>query len=131
MIRGQQLDIDYEQRGKKFTEDEILNMYSRKTCALISAACVCGAICANASDKELHKARSYGVALGLAFQLADDLLDFANEKPGKKTYATEFGEKMTKEKAWEHTENAVKIAGSIPDGAFLKELVISLCDRTM
>jgi len=130
MIRGQQLDMDFERGSKKKLSDEdILNMYSRKTCALISAACVCGAICANASDKDLHKARSYGVALGLAFQLADDLLDLDSEKPGKKTYATEFGKKKTKEKAWEHTENAVKIAGSISDGTFLKELVISLCER--
>ncbi|MCL2754136.1 MAG: polyprenyl synthetase family protein [Oscillospiraceae bacterium] len=129
MIRGQQLDIQFEASEKKLTEDDIINMYNRKTGALISAACVCGAICAGASDKNLHKARGYGVALGLAFQLADDLLDFAKEKPGKKTYATEFGEKRTKEKAWEYTESAVKIAGSISDGAFLKELVIMLCER--
>jgi geranylgeranyl diphosphate synthase type II len=130
MIRGQQSDMDFESGTAKLTEDDILGMYNRKTCALISAACVCGAICANANEKNLHKARSYGVALGLAFQMTDDLLDADTEKSGKKTYATLFGVKKTKEKAWEYADSAVKIAGSIPDSAFLKEMAISLNKRT-
>ncbi|MCL1831355.1 MAG: polyprenyl synthetase family protein [Oscillospiraceae bacterium] len=128
MIRGQQLDMDYES-SKKLSEDDILGMYNRKTCALISAACVCGAICAGASEKNLHKARSYGVALGLAFQMTDDLLDVDSEKHDKKTYATVFGKAKTKEKAWEYADSAVKIAGSIPDSAFLKEMAIILNKR--
>jgi geranylgeranyl diphosphate synthase type II len=128
MIRGQQLDMDYEKKSK-LTEDDIVNMYSRKTCALISAACVCGAICGKTSDKDIHKARSYGVALGLAFQMTDDLLDLDCEKSEKKTFATLFGKKKTKEKAWEYADSAIKIAGSIPEGAFLKELAIKLNER--
>jgi geranylgeranyl pyrophosphate synthase len=129
MIRGQQLDMEFERRGKKISEDDILGMYNRKTCALISAACVCGAICADAAEKDVHKARSYAVALGLAFQLTDDLLDLDTEKAGKKTFATLFGAKKAKEKAWEYADAAIKIAGSIPDSAFLKELVIALNSR--
>jgi geranylgeranyl diphosphate synthase type II len=129
MIKGQQLDMDYEIRLEKITEDDIIGMYNRKTCALISAACVCGAICADASDKRIHTARAYGVALGLAFQLADDLLDFKTEKSGKKTYATLFGEKKTKSKAREYTDMAVKIAEKISGGEFLLELAVQLNKR--
>jgi geranylgeranyl pyrophosphate synthase len=131
MIKGQQLDMDYERETAiTITEDDIIEkLYSRKTCALISAACVCGAICADASDKNIHLARSYGVALGLAFQLTDDLLDLSSEKKDKKTYATLFSEKQTKEKAWEYTELAVKIAEQFPKGEFLKDLAISLNSR--
>ena len=138
MIKGQQIDMDYEQEtpaGKtgssaEITEDDIIEkLYIRKTCALISAACVCGAICGNAKDKDIHLARNFGVSLGLAFQLTDDLLDFKTEKSGKKTFATLFGEKKTKEKAWEYTEIAVKIAEKLPNGDFLKDIAITLNNR--
>jgi geranylgeranyl pyrophosphate synthase len=132
MIRGQQLDMDYESRpNAELTEDDLINMYSRKTCALISGACVCGAICGkNSTDKDIHKARGYGVALGLAFQMTDDLLDLDEDsQTTKKTFATLFGKKRTKEKAWEYADSAIKIAGSIPEGAFLKELAIKLNER--
>jgi geranylgeranyl diphosphate synthase type II len=129
MIRGQQLDIEYESH-KKISPDDIINMYNRKTCALISAACVCGAICAGARDKDVHMARSYGVALGLAFQLADDLLDYdTDSQSGKKSYATLFGEKKCREKANEYTDTAVKIAQKLPKNKFLKELAESLNNR--
>jgi geranylgeranyl diphosphate synthase type II len=134
MIKGQQLDMDYERGNPPWGacavgEDDIIAMYNRKTCALISAACVCGAICANANDKDIHLARSYGVALGLAFQLTDDLLDFQTEKKDKKTYASLFGEKRAKEKAFEYTDVAAKIAGKLPKGEFLNELAVSLNNR--
>jgi geranylgeranyl diphosphate synthase type II len=129
MIRGQQIDMDFETQ-KKISDEDIINMYSRKTCALISAACVCGAICANARDKDIHMARSFGVALGLAFQIADDLLDFKEDKQsGKKTYATLFGEKKAKEKAREYTDTAIKIMDKLPNNEFLKELAVGLNNR--
>jgi geranylgeranyl diphosphate synthase type II len=128
MIKGQQLDMDYE-KTDKLSEEDIINMYNRKTCALISAGCVCGAICAEASDKHIHLARSFGVALGLAFQIADDLLDLKTEKTGKKTYATLFGEKRAGEKSREYTDMVIKIADRLPKSEFLKELAISLNNR--
>ena len=130
MIKGQQLDMDYENTDNISEEDIIEKLYIRKTGALISAACVCGAICAGASDKDVHASRNFGVALGLAFQLTDDLLDYKTEKKDKKTYATLFGEKKTKEKAWEYTEMAVKIAEKFPNSDFLKDLTITLNSRS-
>ncbi|MCL2036565.1 MAG: polyprenyl synthetase family protein [Oscillospiraceae bacterium] len=130
MIKGQQLDMDFEGIApEKISEDELIGMYNRKTCALISAACVCGAICADTSDKNLHLARGYGVALGLAFQIADDLLDFESEKTGKKTYPVLFGKKKAVEKSREYTDTAVKIAGKLREGEFLRELAITLNKR--
>jgi geranylgeranyl diphosphate synthase type II len=130
MVKGQQMDIDFEKKlVGDITEDELMGMYNRKTCALISAACVSGALCADAGEKKIHAARGYGVALGLAFQLNDDLLDFSNEKKDKKTYATLFGENKTKEKAAEYTETAVNIADKFPKGDFLRELALNLNKR--
>ena len=132
MIKGQQYDMDYERRAVgELTSEGLLAMYSRKTCALISAACVCGAICANAPDKSLHDARGYGFALGLAFQIADDLLDFNTEKPDKKTIPVLIGEKKARELAESYTDIAVKTAEKLPNsnGTFLKELALSLNNR--
>ncbi|MCL1881635.1 MAG: polyprenyl synthetase family protein [Oscillospiraceae bacterium] len=132
MVRGQQLDMDFESaKSNTLDEDAIIGMYNRKTCALISGACVCGAICASASDKDIHKAKSYGIALGLAFQMTDDLLDLENESKDKKTFATLFGAKKTNEKADEYTDMALKIAKSIPDSEFLQQLATMLIKRTV
>lgn len=129
MIKGQQRDMDLEKSPEKVTEQELLAMYSRKTCALLSAACVCGAMCAGASEKKLHDARGYGFALGLAFQITDDLLDIDTEKNGKKTVPLLTGEKKARELANSYTDTAVKTAEKLPDGEFLKELAITLSDR--
>jgi len=128
MIKGQQLDMSYEKSGK-ITHDELIGMYNRKTCALISAACVCGAITADAPDRDLHMARGYGVALGLAFQITDDLIDFETEKSGKKTIPVLSGSEKAVELSREYTDMAVKIAEKLPNGEFLKELALSLISR--
>jgi len=131
MITGQQEDIDFEKKKvSKISEEDLLAMYSRKTSALISAACVCGASCANSvNEKNMNKSRYYGFTLGLAFQFTDDLLDFSTEKKDKKTFPVLFGEKKAKEKAWEYTDMAIKAAESFPDGDFLKDLAITLNSR--
>jgi geranylgeranyl diphosphate synthase type II len=136
MIKGQQSDIDFERRAftgepTAVTEEELLTMYNRKTCALISAACVCGAMCAGAGEGALHNARGYGSALGLAFQITDDLLDLETEKADKKTHPLIVGEKKSRELAQAYTDTAVKIAEKLPNGEFLKELAISLINRKL
>lgn len=58
------------------TEDEYFDILQRKTAYLFSACCEIGAILGNASKDEQIALRDYGLNLGTAFQLADDLLDF-------------------------------------------------------
>jgi len=62
------------------TEDEYFDVLRRKTAYLFSACCEIGAILANASKTEQTALRDYGMNLGTAFQLADDLLDFTAEE---------------------------------------------------
>ena len=73
MIAGQAADMDLCEipdglEGLKY-------IHSRKTGAMIRAAVRMGAICGNASDDKLSALDEYGLSLGLAFQLTDDLLD--------------------------------------------------------
>lgn len=73
MVGGQVLDILSEQR--ECTEQEVLDIQSRKTGALINAACVLGAIAGGASQSQIQAAAGFAGCLGLAFQIRDDMLD--------------------------------------------------------
>jgi octaprenyl-diphosphate synthase len=58
------------------TEAQYLKIIERKTAVLIQGACRCGAILAEASEKEENALADFGFHLGMAFQMADDLLDY-------------------------------------------------------
>ncbi len=74
MVEGQALDLSAE--NARLGEEEVLDLMSRKTGALIAAAVAGGAVAATGSDQGLHAA---GLALGLAFQIADDVLDLTSD----------------------------------------------------
>lgn len=73
MVGGQVLDLAAE--NAVLSEDEIARMQAMKTGALIAFACEAGAIVADAGADERARLRRFGEIVGLAFQLADDLLD--------------------------------------------------------
>jgi octaprenyl-diphosphate synthase len=78
--------IQLTQCGRvEITEAEYLDIVYRKTAYLLSACCEIGAILAGASPIQQEIMRNFGLKIGIAFQLADDLLDFTstNEKLGK------------------------------------------------
>lgn len=70
MVFGQSAEL----AGCK-TERDHLDMYAKKTGALIRGAFVAGALCAKPSDSVINMVSDFAAHLGLAFQLADDLLD--------------------------------------------------------
>lgn len=71
---GQQLDMEFEQR-EDVSEQEYLEMIRLKTAVLLGCALKCGAIIADAPERDVDLLYQFGVNLGLAFQLMDDLLD--------------------------------------------------------
>lgn len=71
---GQQLDMEFEQR-MNVTEGEYLEMIRLKTAVLLGCSLKCGAIAAGAPRKDADALYSFGINIGLAFQLMDDLLD--------------------------------------------------------
>jgi geranylgeranyl diphosphate synthase type II len=80
MIAGQALDVGME--GPVRDLAGLQNVHRRKTGALIRGAVRMGALCGGASANQLISLTSYGEAVGLAFQLADDVLD-ADEDTGE------------------------------------------------
>src|SRR5256884_621165 len=73
MIGGQALDLEAE--AKALPVAALEEMHARKTGALIAASCVIGGLSADSSPKHTGGLRAYGEAIGLAFQIADDVLD--------------------------------------------------------
>ena len=73
MCGGQYLDMAWE--GRKLTEQELTDINSRKTGALLVAACQMGVAAAGGSEAMLAAAGHYGAAVGMAFQIRDDMLD--------------------------------------------------------
>jgi hypothetical protein len=63
-------------KNMETTEDDYLSVIRAKTAALFSAACEVGPIIAETGKAERNALRSYGINLGLAFQLIDDVLDY-------------------------------------------------------
>ena len=100
MVLGQALDIAAETAGRALTLAEITELQAGKTGALIGFSAEAGAILAGADPAPL---RAYAAALGLAFQIADDILDVTgdaatagkrvgkDEEAGKATFVSLLG----------------------------------------
>ncbi|MGB8818117.1 MAG: polyprenyl synthetase family protein [Rhizobiaceae bacterium] len=85
MAGGQALDLEAE--TQKPDEAGIITLQAMKTGALIRFACEAGAVIGNATPLERERLAEYGSAVGLAFQIADDLLDLTADakRMGKRT----------------------------------------------
>ena len=74
VCEGQQYDLDFESQ-EEVTIDEYINMIRLKTAVMLAGCLKTGAILANASEKDQNALYQFGINIGLAFQLVDDLLD--------------------------------------------------------
>ena len=117
MVGGQALDV---RTGKISPDFEGLQCIHRlKTGALIAVAVKAGAILAGANDDKIQSLNVYGSHLGIAFQIADDILNVEGDSrlmgkqtgsdvaSGKVTYPTLLGLENAKTKLVEHVESAV------------------------
>ena len=71
---GQQYDMDFESRND-VSVSEYIEMIRLKTAVLLAAAMKIGAICGGADDRDAQYLYEFGIGIGIAFQLKDDLLD--------------------------------------------------------
>ncbi len=138
MIGGQVIDIQNE--GKNMSLEELINMHSKKTGALIEAACAIGVIIADRVDK-MDEIKDYSHNIGIAFQIVDDILDCTGDanKLGKKTGRDEALDKSTfmkilginesRKLAVEYSNRALNLADKLDKTGFLGELTEFLLNR--
>ena len=130
MIGGQVVDL--LSNDLCMDEDKLLYMYKCKTSALIQASVVSGAILGGATEKDIEKMREFGLYLGLAYQIKDDILDVERDGSiNKVTYlcfkSIEEAEKDVKL----FSQKSIDILNSFVDKdvEFLKELTRRLIYR--
>ena len=137
MVGGQVLDIMSEER--LLSEQEVLDIQSRKTGALIRAACALGAIAGGATQAQYDAACQFAAALGLAFQIRDDMLDVigSQEEMGKgvgtdankNTFVRLYGLEKCEELVQTYTDYALQALNVFEDTKFITELARSLTTR--
>lgn len=140
MVGGQVIDLETE--GKDPSQETILQMYAKKTGALIRAACVMGATLAGADDKTIDAVRVYADKIGLAFQIVDDILDIESDtqtlgKPvgsdaenEKVNYVTRMGTKQGRLLVEKLTREACEALDTVDaDTSYLRQLADSLSHR--
>ena len=138
MVGGQVLDMQSEQR--RCTEQEVLDIQSRKTGALIRAACLLGVLAGGGSEAQLTAASDFASHVGLAFQIRDDMLDVIGNAAElgkatgvdsmKNTFVQLYGTDTCDKMVWAHTEDALTALEVFPDNAYMKQLALQLTDRT-
>jgi geranylgeranyl diphosphate synthase type II len=140
MIGGQTADVLSE--GQPPILDTVRSIHERKTAALIEAACRLGALAGGGSAEQVEALGRYGQFLGLAFQIADDLLDVEgsdrrlgkktgkDRARGKQTYPACVGTGRSRDAACELVGRACEaIAAFRPAGDDLAELARYVVDR--
>ena len=123
LIGGQIADIESE--GKNVDASTLEYIHRSKTGAMITSSVVVGAIIAGASEEQIDKLRAYGERIGLAFQIADDILDVTStseqlgKTPGKDqaankaTYPAIHGIDASTARARQLVDEAVRIAADL------------------
>jgi geranylgeranyl diphosphate synthase type II len=127
MIGGQVIDM--EGQNTSFSLDQLVNLHRMKTGALLTAACRMGAIAAEAHDSAMRSITDYGLHVGLAFQIVDDLLDVTSTpqqvgkltgkdaRKGKNTYPALMGIEASRRESLQRLQLAIDAVAPLGERA--------------
>jgi len=124
LVNGEVLDILSEGHEPELPLVQVI--HERKTAALIGASCEMGAILGGGSDEEIRSLRGYGEHVGIAFQIADDILNVtatpetlgkatgSDAERGKLTYPAVMGIEKARAEAARHRDEALACLTGLP-----------------
>ena len=137
MVGGQVLDIQGEQRT--CNAQEVLDIHTGKTVALIRAACVTGVLIGEGTDAQIQAASNFAYHLGLAFQIRDDMLDVIGQQEdlgkavgtdvNKNTFVRLYGIEECDRMVKDHTQKALEYLKLFHDHNFMADVANMLTDR--
>lgn len=140
MVLGQAIDLASVDRALSLSE--LQNMHRHKTGALIEAAVILGGLSAGATDLQLAQLRQYAAAVGLAFQVQDDIIDVTSDTEtlgktqgadahrNKPTYVSLLGLDGARQRANDLLAQALAALASFDERAdFLRELAAYVVSR--
>ncbi len=141
MVAGQAYDLISE--GREPNREIVEFIHLHKTAAMIRASVKTGALLAEASEDKINRLESYGEAIGLAFQIVDDILDIESTtevmgKPqgsdiqkGKMTYPRVYGIEKSRQKAKELIDKALERLSIFDEKAEpLRQIALYIFKRT-
>ena len=136
MLGGQALDVELS--GMPTTTEDRDYIYDHKTCALIKAPFIIGALLAGRDDQILDDLSQVGYLIGMAFQVQDDILDMTGDaaKLGKEvhqdarneksTFVSELGLEKSRQYVKDCSEKAISIIEEIADESAARTLMVEL-----
>lgn len=140
MIGGQTVDV--ELTGKPLDGERLDFIYRLKTGALLEAPMMIGALLAGAGDAQIKTVEEMAAAVGMAFQIQDDILDVAgsqevlgkpagsDEKNCKTTYVTLYGMDRARAEVAQYSQKAAQCLSTLPGNhEFLESLIEMLVTR--
>lgn len=140
MVAGQTLDVSLE--GAMPKQEYVRYIHEHKTADLLTAPLVAGLMLAGADEKQLEAGRLYGLNLGLAFQITDDLLDLEGDaallgkdtgmdaQRGKMTWPTVYGIEQARKDAAACVDKAIGALECFgPKADALRSLAAGILDR--
>jgi geranylgeranyl diphosphate synthase type II len=142
MIGGQVADLEAEKQTHP-SQELVEKIHESKTGRLIRASLAVGGLLSFASEEDLARLDVYGRAIGLAFQIKDDLLDIESDAAtlgktsgkdaaaGKATFPSVWGVERSRATLHEKVEEAIEAAGALPNGGGrLPDLARFIGERT-
>jgi geranylgeranyl pyrophosphate synthase len=131
MIAGQALDIGMD--GTLSTLEQVERLHAAKTGALLCAAVRMGARCGDATEAQLAALDRYGRAVGLAFQVQDDVLDAEQDAGdgGPPSYVKLLGLQGAIDAARSYAAEADDALEGLPAPAALRALARLIVERTI
>ncbi|MBQ6379991.1 MAG: polyprenyl synthetase family protein [Clostridia bacterium] len=140
MIGGQTIDLMSENTA--ISIEKLKKLHALKTGALISAPCQIGVAAAHGSEEDMARAKAFAAAIGLQFQIVDDILDITGSaaqlgKPigsdsenHKSTYVSLLGLEQARQDADALRKTALDVLEVYGEkAAFLKEMTVALTNR--
>jgi geranylgeranyl diphosphate synthase type II len=141
VIGGQAVDIESE--GRAVSRDTLEYIHAHKTGRLLQAAVLLGAVLAGADAGQRESLAAYGTAIGLAFQITDDILDVTSTaeqlgktpgkdaQAGKATYPGLLGMDESRRLQQLYLDQALAALGGLDERAApLRELAVFMVRRT-
>ena len=141
MLGGQVIDVEAE-GNQNLTLDQILEIHTLKTGALLEASMMIGAVLAGADEEDMGKLERIARNIGIAFQIQDDILDLtgtmeelgkpigSDKRHEKVTYVTLEGIEKSAKEVKRLSDEAVMLLHSLQkDSEFLEQLILSLVNR--
>lgn len=141
MVGGQAQDM-LSERSDKADEAALDYIQANKTAALIRAPLLAGLLASGAPARTLQAFSEYGLQLGIAFQVADDILDVSSTpealgksigkdaEENKLTAVKLFGLQGARQRLLQATRRAVQALEGLPETAFFTDLAEELCGRS-